>query len=183
MTNHKLWGVAADLVYGPVDDSLIATEPWHDSFRRGLTETADCHHYFAPRVNCGSHNWKECYGTTWRTQGACLDSTAKVNKAHYPYIMWICYELKIENLLAVILHLFCSTGCSAMHWIVFPFRLSDALTVKLKFPAPLLELLSSGKDSWACGVPPTHPQWYCRLMAFTDCTEHSGLPTGRSVPR
>lgn len=57
--------------------------------------------------------------------------------------------LSILNLLAVILHLFCSIGWSAMHVTVFPLRLSAAVTVRLKFPAPLLVLLNAGKESWA----------------------------------
>lgn len=44
-----------------------------------------------------------------------------------------------------------------MHVTVFPLRLSEAVTVRLKFPTPLLVLLSAGKDRWACGVPPG--QW------------------------
>lgn len=83
----------------------------------------------------------------------------------------------------MILHLFCSVGWSAMHVTVFPLRLSEAATVRLKFPAPLLLLLSAGKDSWAGGVPPDHKQRYCRLTLFTDCTEHAGLADGLSVQR
>lgn len=70
-----------------------------------------------------------------------------------------------------------------MHVTVFLLRLSEAVTVRLKFPAPLLVLLSTGKESWACGVPPGHQQWYCRSTLVTDCTEHIGLPGGLSVQR
>lgn len=70
-----------------------------------------------------------------------------------------------------------------MHVTVSPLRLFDAVTVRLKFPAPLLVLLRAGKESWACGVPPDHQQWYCRSTLFTDCTVHTGLPGGRSVQR
>lgn len=70
-----------------------------------------------------------------------------------------------------------------MHVTSFPLRTSVAVTVRLKFPAPLLVLLNVGKESWAWGVPPDHPQRYCRLVLFTDCTEHVRLPDGLSVQR
>lgn len=69
-----------------------------------------------------------------------------------------------------------------MHVTVFPSRSGEAVKVKLRFPAPLV-LLSAGKESWACGAPPTHRQWYCRSTLFTDCREHVGTPGGFSVQR
>lgn len=70
-----------------------------------------------------------------------------------------------------------------MHVTVFPLRLFEAVTARLKVPAPLLVLLSAGKESWACGLPPDHKQWYCRVTLFSACTEHLGLPDGISVPK
>lgn len=82
------------------------------------------------------------------------------------------------------LQLFCWIGCSAVHVTVFQFRLwLVAETFRLRFPVPLLLLLSAGKDSWAAGVPPTHAQRYCRSTVLTACTEHTGLPEGISAHR
>lgn len=54
------------------------------------------------------------------------------------------------------LQVFCSIGCSAKQVIVMSRRLAEEVTVRLKVTAPLLILLSAGKDNWASGVPPAH---------------------------
>lgn len=68
-----------------------------------------------------------------------------------------------------------------MQVTVFPSRLAEAFTVGLKYPEPLLVLLSAGKESWAFGVPPSHRQWYCSSASFSACKEHTGRPEGLSV--
>lgn len=84
---------------------------------------------------------------------------------------------------AVMSQFFFSVGWSATHVTVFPSRVFKAVAFKLKKPAPLLELLKTGKESWAAGLPASHWHWYCSSVSFTDCTEHMGVPRGRSAER
>lgn len=92
-------------------------------------------------------------------------------------------SLWIQDLRAVMSHLLFSTGWSAMQVTGFPSRVFTAVTFRLKIAAPLLELLKTGKESCAWGLPANHWQWYCNSVLFTDCTEHTGVPNGLSVEK